>query len=322
MNKEVSVVIPYYRGEKYLVKCLKSIEESSLIPSVVYIIDNCPKGIDDQVLSGNFQLNIRLIKTQKGIGFARACNIGIKFAFEDGFKYILFLNQDGFLEKDAIELLLKNISTDVYVSAPLSLKYDQSGFSEFYSRTYLIWYLEILNDLFLQKLKGSYLCGPKSFNGSCILMSLLNFEKIKYFDSRFYMYGEEHDLFVRAHKKGLSFSIVPFARFYHIHSNSSSTGDEAAINRLLISQGVFVENFQNLKGLAFLKNLFKVFLCKSLLIAFVTGRFKVLPRMIILHISFLRKVPSFIFFRSEDEINFLAEKAIQKDFIRAINFFQ
>lgn len=319
MEHRLAAVIPYYKGREYIAKCLKSLEESTRPPEVVYIIDNCPDGIHDNELRGRYKLNLKHIKAQVGIGFARACNIGVKFAYADGFKYLFFLNQDGFVEVDTVELLSRNLPKDAYTATPLCLTYDKKGFSEFFLKEFLCKHNELISDLYLNKvMKEFYYCRPKSFNGSCFLMNLSNFDKVKYFDPRFYMYGEEHDLFRRAQEKGLSFVVVPNAKFYHVHSNASSSGGKLRIIRLLNFHVQLLETLRTSRGLGFLKNILVTFFSLRILSKIISRRLDVSMRMMVLHFRFLKKIPSFMLIKSEDDVNDLAEKSIQKDFIKKI----
>lgn len=105
-----SIVVPVYNVEKYIEKCLNSIAEQDFDDYEVIIIDDESK--DQSIsLAEKYILdkeNYRIIHQQnKGLGGAR--NTGAEKAKGD---YILFLDSDDYLEKDALRKLNNVIKTD------------------------------------------------------------------------------------------------------------------------------------------------------------------------------------------------------------------
>lgn len=106
--KRLSVIIPVFKVEKYLRTCLKSVLAQS-IPmeelEVILINDGTPDKSIDTIsdIVETYPDSIKIIN-QKNSGVSVARNTGIKNASG---KYILFLDSDDLLQKDALSLLLK-----------------------------------------------------------------------------------------------------------------------------------------------------------------------------------------------------------------------
>lgn len=106
MNKKISVIIPVYKVEKYLAKCLDSvISQTYRELEIILVDDGSPDGcgeICDEYASKDER--IKVIHKENG-GVARARNAGLDIASGD---YIGFVDSDDWIEPDMYELLIKN----------------------------------------------------------------------------------------------------------------------------------------------------------------------------------------------------------------------
>ena len=108
MENEVSIIIPYYRGETYLRECLGSLEQQTFRGfEVILVGDGC--GNETESIIADFKsLNIRYSKTDaepgQPLGVAIARNQGIDEA--EG-KYLFFLDSDDFISDDCLGKLLQ-----------------------------------------------------------------------------------------------------------------------------------------------------------------------------------------------------------------------
>lgn len=111
-NKKLSVIIPIYNAEKYIEICLDSLK--SLLSNELEILaindgstDNSTKILNDCVSKDS---RIRHINVPNG-GVSKARNIGIANATG---KYIMFLDADDYLLKDALNLISDAIDSEKY----------------------------------------------------------------------------------------------------------------------------------------------------------------------------------------------------------------
>lgn len=129
-------------------------------------------------------------------GFAKAVNIGIKKALKMGAEKIILINPDiEITKKDITDLLADNAD----IIGPVLLSdgvYDYGG--------KVNW--TIGRTAHLKK-------GPPSeidyISGACMVIDKKVFEKIGFFDERFFMYFEDADFCLRAKQEGFSIKINP-----------------------------------------------------------------------------------------------------------------
>ena len=107
-NVKVSIIIPAYNVEKYILKCINSLLEQTEKEIEVIVVDDGSKDKTNLIVKKH--ANIVLIEQEnKGVSAAR--NTGLQNAKG---KYTMFIDADDWLEKDAIENLYKIAETKNY----------------------------------------------------------------------------------------------------------------------------------------------------------------------------------------------------------------
>lgn len=107
---KVSVIIPVYNVEKYLVQCLESIKNQTLTDIEVICINDGSTDLSLEILTNFAQNDNRFIiinKKNEGQGIAR--NYGIEKA---GGEFLIFVDSDDWLEENALELCYNKIKND------------------------------------------------------------------------------------------------------------------------------------------------------------------------------------------------------------------
>ena len=105
--KTVSVVIPVYGVEKYLVRCVDSVLEQTYNALQIILVDdgspdNCPAICDFYAQKDE---RVKVIHRQNG-GVSSARNLGIDVAIGE---YVCFFDSDDYIEADMIEKLVEGI---------------------------------------------------------------------------------------------------------------------------------------------------------------------------------------------------------------------
>ena len=114
----LSIIITCYNGWKYMNNCLCSLENQTVIPDEIIIVDDC--SLDDsfeqlEKYIATSKLNIKLIKNEKNSGPGVSREIGLKNATKE---YIAFCDCDDWYEEDFISDIKRRISqepTDIYI---------------------------------------------------------------------------------------------------------------------------------------------------------------------------------------------------------------
>lgn len=110
MEELVTVVVPVYKVEKYIDKCVESILNQTYSNLEIILVDdgspdNCGKICDNYIKK---DVRIKVVHKENG-GLSDARNAGIDIARG---KYITFVDSDDYIDSEYVELLYKTIKKD------------------------------------------------------------------------------------------------------------------------------------------------------------------------------------------------------------------
>lgn len=113
--KKVSVIIPVYNSEKYISKCLDSVLNQTYQNVEIIVINDGSKDNSIKILKEYEKKyeNIILID-KKNEGVSKTRNLGINKATGD---YIMFIDNDDFIDEDYIETYMKNSDYDIVIGS-------------------------------------------------------------------------------------------------------------------------------------------------------------------------------------------------------------
>ncbi len=237
---KVFVSIINYNGKEDTLSCLKSLNEVVVkdFKLNVVIIDNASKEIfkTDKDLYNNF--NLEIIRSKENLGFSGGQNLGIKYALANNADYVLVLNNDIYVDENFIVNLLNTFETNKDCGIVSPKIYFAKG-HEFHKDRYknedlgkVIWYAGGKND-FKNVLafhkgvdevdKGQYEVLEKTdfASGCCEMIKKEVFEKIGFFDEKYFLYYEDNDLSQRAKNKGFEIYFQPKSFLWHINAGSA-----------------------------------------------------------------------------------------------------
>jgi GT2 family glycosyltransferase len=207
---DISVVVLNYNGAAWLDRCLTSLAAQTIADDVEIIFaDNASTDHSDLLAADLLKdrPNWRLVRHREDLGCSGGYNEAARLARG---QYLMFLNEDVWLEPDCLERLLNEVrATGATVATALVMNYQddtvqsagESGF-----------------DLF------GFVCGRVNWskpqeilvaNGPTIIIETNWFRKLGGFDARFFMYAEEYDLCWRTWLAGGRVMLAPSARAHH-----------------------------------------------------------------------------------------------------------
>ncbi len=101
MNKDISIIVPIYNAEKYLNKCIDSLVNQTKEELEIILVNDGSTDNSENIIKEYKDKRIKYFKNEnQGIGKTR--NFGIEQATG---KYIMFVDSDDYIEKDACEKL-------------------------------------------------------------------------------------------------------------------------------------------------------------------------------------------------------------------------
>ena len=123
----ISIIIPTYNSEKYIIDCLNSIFSSTYTNYEIIIVDDGSTDNTVNLVKNIKNHNIKIFScNNKGPGFAR--NIGIKHSKG---KYIFFVDSDDTINSKTFEVLLKEMNDNDIVIGNYKIIYDDGMTEEF-----------------------------------------------------------------------------------------------------------------------------------------------------------------------------------------------
>lgn len=137
MKKDyISIIIPCYNVEKYIEKCIESIQNQTYNKNEIILVDDCSTDNTYNIIKEleKNNKNITVIKNKENMGAGKSRNEALKQAKYD---LISFIDSDDFIENNFHEELLKSLKenkSDIAV-CDIYMKYDE-GFDEQDFRSY------------------------------------------------------------------------------------------------------------------------------------------------------------------------------------------
>jgi GT2 family glycosyltransferase len=171
------------------------------------------------------------IRNNKNLGFAKACNIGI--AADGESDYLLFLNPDCIVDKDALGKLLSciNLSPNIGMAGPLLLNPDgteqaggrrsiptpwRSFVRAFGLSRFRKLYPEVFSDFLMhEKPLPENPTEIEAISGSCMLVKRKALLDVGVLDAGYFLHCEDLDWCMRFSEKGWKIMFVPDAQAIH-----------------------------------------------------------------------------------------------------------
>jgi GT2 family glycosyltransferase len=206
----ISVIVLNYNGQQWLPRCFESLERQTIFPDLeVILTDNHSSDGSDQFAAAWLERTGkgRVVQNGANLYYCGANNNGAAAATGE---FLLFLNNDTWLEADCLEKLLQEaVAAGADCGAPLMLDYDDDHFQSSASPGL---------DLFGMPTPGEE-GGPAreifSSNGAAMLVRTDTFRKVGGFAPELLIYADESDLSWRVWIAGGKAVLVPGARVHH-----------------------------------------------------------------------------------------------------------
>lgn len=241
MKDKVGVVILNYKVKEKTLRCIRSVLKSDLEEKYIIVVDN---NSDDGIEKELEKMEVKFIQTGKNLGYSGGNNVGIKYALDMGCNYVFILNPDTVIEEKTLSLLQLSLksSDDVGIVGPKIYFYNSSKIwfaGGIFDEDNVYGMHKGVNEVD----KGQYEQRELTdfVTGAAIMVKSEVFEKIGFFDERFFLYYEDLDLCLRAKNVGFKTMYIPEAHVYH--ENAQSTGLGSSLqdyyitrNRMLLAK--------------------------------------------------------------------------------------
>ncbi len=235
MTLDVAVIIVSYNSAGHLGACLESIfAQSRRVRFEVIVLDNASRDHSADLVRTRFPA-VRLLTPGCNLGFAAGVNLAARHATAD---YLLLLNPDTVLLDEALDAIVEFARSSPHHGLYGARTFTPEGRVEPSSCWGLptLWSLAMFATGLSSLARRHSLFDPESLgkwprdtvrevgiiSGCCLLVARPVWEKLGGFDERFFMYGEDADLAMRARRSGFRPVICPDARLIHEVGQSST----------------------------------------------------------------------------------------------------
>jgi GT2 family glycosyltransferase len=206
----VSVIVLNYNGARWLERCLNSLRAQTIFDQVEVIL------ADNVSSDGSERLGKQIVEGwPRGVFIQHSANLGYcegnnRAAEAANGQYLLFLNNDTWLEPPCLEQLLAEVQrTGAGAAAPLILNYDDDSFQSLGAFGF---------DLFGLASTRAYATQTREVlmpEGCAYLIQRELFQALGRFDPEFFMFADEFDLSWRVWLSGHQAVTVPSAKLHH-----------------------------------------------------------------------------------------------------------
>lgn len=223
---KIFAIIVTYNGMKWCDKCFESLRASSqsVIPVV---IDNASTDGTVEYIRINYP-EVKIILNTENMGFAKANNLGFKYAIDNNADYVFLLNQDAWVEKNTIGELLHTFedNENVGIASPVHLNGSYTGL-DFNFPYYMN--LQFVSDLYLKQMQHYYV--TEFVNAAAWMISVNCIRKVGGFDtSLFQHYGEDDNFAQRVKYHGYKLVINAQCTICHDRENRADSFDTSKFN--------------------------------------------------------------------------------------------
>jgi len=227
MSHVVSAIIINYNAGQLLRCCVDSLQASSLAVEVI-VVDNASHDSSLDILPDSPL--IRVIRNKTNVGFAAACNIGMR---ESSAPFFLFVNPDCFFQPGVVDTLLAGLRSDDCVGMVGGLLVNEDGSEQGGGRRAVPTpWRSFVRAFGLHRLANRW---PKLFydfhlhkqplpkepieveaiSGACMLVKREAVEDVGQWDDGYFLHCEDLDWCMRFRQKGWKILFVPDARIFH-----------------------------------------------------------------------------------------------------------
>lgn len=197
-NDIIYTIVVTYNSMRWVEKCISSLVNSSQ-PTEIIVVDNASTDGTVEYIRENYPF-VQLIEAGENLGFAKANNIGIRYALNHGADYVFLLNHDAWVEKETLSSLIDcmQIHGKVGIVSPIHLTGDKSQLDPKFSL--------FMPDKFhedIDKRKQQIIYEIDFVNAAAWLMNVKMIHQIGGFDTMLFVhYGEDRNFCQRVHYFG------------------------------------------------------------------------------------------------------------------------
>ncbi len=201
--KRLLVIVVTYNGMEWLDRCLSSVAAST-VPADLFICDNGSEDGTPEYVSEYFPKAV-LVQPGSNLGFARANDLGFRYALMEGYDFIYLLNQDAWVLPYTFEKLIEAFGSGHWgLVSPLQMKPDLENPDKRFKRHYHGTMISVPR---VQPVRF-VMAAHWMISADCL-------RKTGFFSPAFTHYGEDNNYCERVRYHGFGVGVLPSAKAVH-----------------------------------------------------------------------------------------------------------
>lgn len=218
---KTAVIILNWNGMKYLPDCLGTLAKQDYPKQdrEFILVDNASVDGSVKYSEENFP-EVTIIKNDKNYGFDKGNNIGIKYAFEKGYDYIILLNQDTGVKSDWMRELVKVAQSDAKIGGVQSLMMyfgNKEKVNSWGNKLHFLGFGFCGGNM--ENLPDDFGYDAREIDYASCASVLFKADILKKvgggFDETYFLYHEDTDLIFKIKMAGYKIVIAPKSMMYH-----------------------------------------------------------------------------------------------------------
>jgi GT2 family glycosyltransferase len=220
----VAILTVNYNGGAHIAEFLASLGGMTYPNWTLVVVDNASSDGSREEIA-NLCPKAVLIRNDENLGITGGHNVGIRHCLEQGFDYVLFLNNDTVVEPGLLERLVRAADERTMV-APKAYLYDRRPLLDDTVGDF-DWWRGIWRGWLYGKPEPSGFDRqqPNMASLCCLLVPAAVFRDAGLMDERFFMYYDDFDFVRRAKQAGYRLRLEADAVIYHRKAASSGGVD-------------------------------------------------------------------------------------------------
>src|SRR4030067_3369990 len=225
LTPKIYIVILNWNGINDTLGCIDSIQTLVYKNYELIVVDNGSEDNSSKIIRERYP-NIIVIENESNLGYADGNNVGIEYALQHNADYVWLLNNDTFVDRNALTALVEigEKNSEVGILGSKIFYYDRPNYIWF-AGAMINWKRAESNHIGqneVDRKQYDFIREIDRVTGCSMLVKRCVCERIGLLDGKLFLYTEEVDWCGRAKKNGYKIYYVPDSKVYH--KISSSTG--------------------------------------------------------------------------------------------------
>jgi GT2 family glycosyltransferase len=248
----IFTIILNYKEANDTLRCVRSLRESSYRWQFVVVVDNDSDDRSASALVSGLPATM-LITSEQNLGYAGGNNLGISHALEHGADFVWILNPDTEVRPETLERMVRTMNEypEIGIAGCRVLNGRNGGETIWFNGGRIDWSTGARTSHMDSgrpdsEVRADQIHDVDYVTGASMLVRREVFDDIGLLPERYFLYFEETDFNVRAHRRGWRLVVDPRARLLHYQRSWGSVPGPQYIYYITRNQLLFASSFSDL----------------------------------------------------------------------------